>query len=90
MATLSAMDKNFVGAGGSGGDILGQSATDLIGFYGTTAVAQRSGASQSALTLTTATGGGYGFKTATAFNAFTAQLEEIRATLVATGLMAGS
>ena len=51
MATLKGTDANYVGAGGSGGDILGQSSTDLIGFYGTTAIAQRSGSSQSALPL---------------------------------------
>lgn len=91
MALPSATDVEYVGSGSSGGTVLGHSSTELIGFYGvTTPIAQRSGSSQSALTLTTATGGGYGFITATAFNAFTAQLEELRASMVALGLLAGS
>ncbi len=59
-------------------------------FYGVTAVAQPSGTGGAALTLTTATGSGFGFATSAAFNAFTAQLEELRATLVELGLHAGS
>lgn len=61
-----------------------------VGFYGVTAIVQPSNAAQAALSLTTATGGGYGFSTATAFNAFTAQLENVRASLVALGLLKGS
>lgn len=61
-----------------------------IGFFGKTAVTQPAGAAQAALTLTTATSNGFGFSTATAFNAAIAQLEEIRADLVALGLIKGS
>jgi hypothetical protein len=43
-----------------------------------------------ALTLTTATSAGFGFSTSAAFAAFTAQLEEIRASLVELGLHNGS
>lgn len=60
------------------------------GFFGVTPVTQQANAAQAALTLTTAQGGGYGFTTATAFNAFTAQLENIRASLVTYGLLKGS
>lgn len=68
----------------------GASATSLQSFYGVTPIVQPSNAAQAALTLTTATGGGYGFVSVTAFNAFTAQLENIRASLVALGLLKGS
>lgn len=61
-----------------------------VGFFGVTAIAQPSGAGGAALTLTTATTSGFGFATSAAFNAFTAQLEELRATLVELGLHAGS
>ena len=64
--------------------------TGKVGFYGVTPVVQPSGAAQAALTLTTATSGGFGFSTATAFNDAVAQLEEIRASLVDLGLIKGS
>lgn len=70
--------------------VVGESTSDPVGFYGTNGITQRASSAQAALTLTTAVSGGYGFSTATAFTAATAQLEEIRATLVALGLMKGS
>jgi len=72
------------------GTQMGQSATDKIGFYGTTAIVQRSGSAQAALTLTTVKTTGFGFQSSAAFEAFIAQLEEIRATLAALGLFKGS
>jgi len=69
---------------------VGTSATSLIAFYGVTPIVQPTNAAQAALTLTTATSGGFGFSTATAFNAATAQLENIRASLVLLGLLKGS
>jgi hypothetical protein len=69
---------------------LAGSATDKLGFYGVTPIVQPSGSAQSALTLTTATSGGFGFSTSAAFNAAVAQLEEIRASLVDLGLIKGS
>lgn len=70
--------------------VLGESTSDPVGFYGTNGISQRASANQAALTLTTGLTGGVGFTTTTAFSSFTAQLEEIRATLVALGLMKGS
>jgi len=61
-----------------------------LGFYGVAQIAQPANAAQAALTLTTATTGGVGFSTATAFSAMTAQLENIRASLVLLGLLKGS
>jgi len=75
---------------GVANSVLGESASDPVGFYGTNGVSQRSGASQGALTLTTCLQSGFGFQTSAGFNAFIAQLEEIRATLAATGLFKGS
>lgn len=69
---------------------MGASASSLQSFYGVTPVVQPSSAAQAALTLTTATTSGFGFSTATAFNAFIAQLENIRASLVLLGLLKGS
>lgn len=68
----------------------GASATSYVGFYGVGPIVQPASAVQAALTATTATVCGYGFPNATAFNAFTAQLENIRASLVALGLLKGS
>ncbi len=59
------------------------------GFFTATPITQPANAAQVALTLTTGVSGGIGFSTATAFNAFTAQLENIRASLVLLGLLKG-
>jgi len=60
------------------------------GFFTATPTTQPANAAQAALTLTTALASGFGFTSATAFNAFTAQLENIRASLVLLGLLKGS
>lgn len=59
-------------------------------FFGITPTTQPANAAQAALTLTTATSNGFGFSTSAAFNAFSAQLENIRASLVLLGLLKGS
>lgn len=69
---------------------MGASASSLISFYGVTAITQPTNSAQAALTLTTATSNGFGFSTSAAFNAFAAQLENIRASLVLLGLLKGS
>jgi hypothetical protein len=71
-------------------NMMGAAAGSYVGFYGVGPITQPTSSAQAALTLTTATGGGYGFVSATAFNAFAAQLENIRASLVALGLLKGS
>jgi len=73
------------------GQRLGQSSTDLVGFHGATPVAQRSGASQAAVSTTastTTTPAGYA--TTTQANAIVTLVNELRAALVAKGLIAGS
>lgn len=72
------------------GATMGNSITEKVSFHGVTPVAQRSGATQAALTLTTATTAGFGFSTSTAFNSAVALLVEIRAALVEKGIIAGS
>lgn len=59
------------------------------GFFGVAQTTQPANAAQAALTLTTATNSGFGFVSSAAFNAFTAQLENIRASLVLLGLLKG-
>lgn len=66
------------------------SSSGKIGFYGVTPIVRPTNSAQAALTLTTATVGGVGFVTTTGFNAFIAQLENIRASLVNLGLLTGS
>ncbi len=68
----------------------GAADSSLVGFYGVTPIVRPTNAAQAALTLTTATSNGFGFVTSAAFNAFTAQLENIRASLVLLGLWKGS
>lgn len=60
------------------------------GFFTASPITQPANAAQAALTATTATNSGWGFANATAFNAFIAQLENIRASLVLLGLLKGS
>ena len=69
---------------------IGGTAATLVGFYAATPIAQPASASQAALTLTTSLQSGFGFTTSAAFNAFTAQLENIRASLVLLGLLKGA
>lgn len=87
----------------SGGGIdIGQSATDKVGFYGTTPVVQPSGANQGAITddsggtadlttgITTITGTYNSTILANAVATLAAQLEEIRSSLVDLGVLKGS
>lgn len=66
------------------------SSSGSLSFYGATATAQPASAAQAALTLVTGLSNGFGFTTTTAFSAFVAQVENIRASLVALGLLKGS
>lgn len=73
------------------GTILGYSATaGKIGFWNTAPIVQPTSSAQAALTLTTSLSSGFGFTTSAGFNAFIAQLENIRASLVLMGLLKGS
>jgi hypothetical protein len=70
--------------------LLTTTTASTVGFFGAAAVVQPANAAQAALTLTTATASGVGFSSTTGFNAFIAQLENIRASLVLLGLLKGT
>lgn len=70
---------------------LGQSATDKVGFHGKTPVAQRSGAAQAAVSTTASTTTSpAGYATTTQANAIVTLVNELRAAMVANGLIAGA
>lgn len=72
------------------GYLVGQSASSKVGFYGKTPTAQRAGADQAAVTTTAATTTTpWGFSTSAQANGIVTLVNEIRATLVAVGLMKG-
>jgi hypothetical protein len=76
--------------GGSDGVKLGQSATDLVGVYGVTPIVQRSGAAQAAVITTAATSTTpFGYSEAQA-NAIVTLVNELRASLVAVGIIKGA
>lgn len=86
---------NYVQLSNAGdGVIMGQSSTDLISFHGATPSAQRSGSAQASVSasvsILVSTGLGYGFSTQAQADSIVTLVNEIRATLVAKGLMAGS
>lgn len=81
MALPSATDAEYLGANGSGGMVMGLSATEKIGFYGIAPVAQR--AYSSAVHATSA------LATSTDFGATQlAALQEIQKTLIGLGIWA--
>lgn len=80
----------FIGNNNPDGMSMGLNSTELISFYGATPIAQRAGAAQGTYTTTTTQSTGWGFATSTAADAASALLTEIRATLVALGLMKGA
>lgn len=71
--------------------IVGESTTATLGFHGTAGTAQRAGAAQAAVATTGATNSSpYGFTTAAQADAIVALVNEMRAALVAKGLIKGS
>jgi hypothetical protein len=81
MAHPSATYLEYVGTSSSGGTVLGQSASELIGFYGVAPVAQRAYSSAVHATSALASSSDFG---ATQL----AALQEIQKTLVALGVWA--
>ena len=73
------------------GTVIGQSASELVSFHAATPVAQRSGAAQAAVVATGSTNSSpYGYATAAQADAIVTLVNEIRAALVAKGLIKGS
>ena len=77
------------------GALIGNAATDKIGFYGTTPVVQRATAATHttiattvSVSTTTASVTSWAFSTSTQANALIAAVAEIQATLVAIGIWA--
>ncbi|MFZ5989429.1 MAG: hypothetical protein ACOYWZ_20225 [Bacillota bacterium] len=84
------MAVDYLDNGNPDGTVLGQSTTEKISFYGVTPIVQRSGAAQGTFTTTMTSTSPWGFATSTAADAAVALLTEIRAALVALGLIKGS
>lgn len=85
------MAVEYIDDGNVDGTVLGQSADTLLGFHNATPVAQRSGADQAAVATTGASNSSpYGYTTAAQADAIVTLLNEVRACLVAKGLMKGS
>lgn len=72
------------------GHLVGPLATSLVGFYGATPIAQRAGAAQAAVTTTASTSTTpFGYTQAQA-DAIVTLVNEMRAALVASGLIKGA
>jgi len=84
------MSVNHLSDGSDDGTVLGQSASDKVGFHGATPVAQRSGAVQAAAPAggTGATAGAY--DSAANRDLMINLVNEMRLVLVNSGLMKGS
>lgn len=77
--------------GTAAGQCLGQSITDPVAFHGSTPVVQRSGAAQAAVAATGASNSTpYGYTTAAQADAIVTLLNEIRAALIAKGIIKGA
>lgn len=88
---MAAQDYEQVTYNSPAGAQIGSSATEKIAFYGTTPIAQRSGAMQASFTITIGTSQtSWGFAASDQFNCFVNQFREMRDTLVALGLWKGS
>lgn len=85
------MSVDYLDKNSPDGAALGQSASGKIAFYGASPIAQRSGAAQAAVTTTAATSTSpVGFSTNTQANAIVTLVNELRAAMVALGLIAGA
>jgi UDP-N-acetyl-D-mannosaminuronic acid transferase (WecB/TagA/CpsF family) len=78
--------------GNPDGTVLGQSSTDLIGFYGlTTPVVRRAGAAQAAVATTASTSTTpFGYTTQAQADAIVTLVNEMRATILALNLFKGA
>jgi hypothetical protein len=84
--------KNVVD-GGAGGTTIGEATTSKVSFYGVTPITQRTSASQAAVVTTVAvstTSNIWGFSTSTQANSIVSLVNELRAAMVAIGVIKGS
>ena len=85
------MPVEYLGTGNPDGTSMGLSTTEKISFYGITPIVQRSGAAQAAAAATAATATTpYGYTTAAQADAIVTLVNELRAALVANGLISGA
>ena len=85
------MSVKHLSDGNPDGTCLGQDSSDKIGFYGTTPIAQRSGAAQAAVGTTASTASSpVGYSSTTQADAIVTLVNELRAALVAVGIIKGS
>lgn len=82
-----------------GGYVVGQSSSDLVGFYGATAIARPSGAGQAAVTITATTAlatavisqvgtsGKWAFSTSTAALAYVSRMKQAQVDVEAIGVL---
>jgi hypothetical protein len=83
----------YLGSGIPDGTSLCSSTSEKLSFYGVTPITQRTSASQAAVVTTAAistTSEKWGFSTSTQANAIITLVNELRAALVAVGLIKGS
>jgi hypothetical protein len=73
--------------GAAAGALLGQDASDLVGFHGVTPVAQASGAALATIAITSATTGGFGFSTSAQAMALVDQVKALTSVLKAKGIL---
>ena len=79
--------------GGDEGVLIGEATTNKVGFYGVTPITQRTSASQAAVVTTVAvstTSNIWGFSTSTQANSIVSLVNELRAAMVAIGVIKGS
>jgi hypothetical protein len=91
--TTTSNKRNIGGITPNDGKVFGQSATDLIAFYGTTPVVQPSGAAQATITATWVTlsaGTGFGFLLSDEIISVIAFLKEVATVFKTLGLWKGS
>ena len=85
------MSVDYISKGNDDGTSFGNSTSDLISFYGVTPIAQRSGSAQDAVATTAVTNTSpWGFSESTQPTAIVTLVNELRAAMVASGLIAGS
>ena len=88
------MAVEYIGGNAPDGMSFGVSTTEKISFYGVTPIVQRSGASQAAVSTTasvdTTDGAVAGYATTTQANALVTLVNELRAAMVAVGIIKGS
>ena len=81
----------YIGDGNPDGVSFGTATTEKISFYGVTPIVQRVGAAQAAVTTTGSTSTSpFGFSAAAQGDAIVALVNELRATLIAFGLISGA